>query len=93
MGSWVWTIEQDGTGADIPSDGDTTWVTDGTSYGDRSSLGATTNTIDGITVAVGTRVLVKDSATASQDYKIYSASGSISSDCLVTENSFELVST
>jgi len=44
-----------------------------------SSLGATTNTIDGITVAVGTRVLVKDSATASQDFKIYIASGSASS--------------
>lgn len=44
-----------------------------------SSLGATTNTIDGVTVTSGMRVLVKDSATAGQDHKIYLSSGSTGS--------------
>lgn len=44
-----------------------------------SALGSTTNTIDGVTVTSGMRVLVVDSLTASQDYKIYLSSGSASS--------------
>jgi len=49
-------------------------------YDDGSNpLGATTNTIDGVTVTSGMRVLVKDSSTASQDHKIYLSSGSTGS--------------
>lgn len=33
-GSWVWTAQQDGTGADLPADGHTVWVKQGTAEGD-----------------------------------------------------------
>lgn len=42
------------------------------------SLGATTNTVDGFTVVAGSRILVIDSSIATQDYKIYKASGTAS---------------
>lgn len=33
-GAWVWTIQQDGTGSDLPQDGHTVWVKSGTTEAD-----------------------------------------------------------